>query len=171
MRNETERLNFESQSHLQDKDYIDLLCISKAAFDDMLKHVEGRVKPTPSRTMRTSLAIFLMELRKKESHRILSNLFNISKSGIRRSFKAIRSALINGTFVSENRAFQHVTKNHSLTYPLLTQTLFGDTTIDSPASDTCPGWDISISTTVSSSNSKSKEIWSVSYVILIHVHV
>lgn len=130
LRSERVRLNFESQSHLQDKDYIDLLGISKAAFEDMLKYVEARVKPTPSRTVRTSLAIFLMKLRGGDSNRILSTLFNISKSGIRRSIKSIRSALIEGTFVSENLGFQHVTREqiiHQHTRPLA-QTLFGDTT-------------------------------------------
>lgn len=95
-----------------------------------VKHVEGRVKPTPSRTVRTSLVIFLMKLRGGESNRILSTLFNISKSGIRRNIKAIRSALINGTFVSENLGFQHVTREqiiHQHTRPLA-QTLIGDTT-------------------------------------------
>lgn len=99
-------------------------------FLDMLKYVEGKVKPAPSRSVRTSLSIFLMKLRGGESNRILSTLFYISKSGIHRSIKAIRSALINGTFVSENLGFQHIIGQQIIyhhTRPLI-QTLFGDTT-------------------------------------------
>lgn len=88
------------------------------------------MKSTPSRTVRTSLAIFLMKLRGGDSNRVLSTLFNISKSGIRRSIKVIRSALIDGNFVKENLGFQHITREeiiHQHTRPLA-QTLFGDNT-------------------------------------------
>lgn len=60
----------------------------------------------------------------------MSTLFNIFKSGIRRSIKAIRSAFVDSTFVSENLLFQHVTRKqiiHRHTRPLA-QTLFADTT-------------------------------------------
>uniref|UniRef100_K1QXM2 Uncharacterized protein n=1 Tax=Magallana gigas TaxID=29159 RepID=K1QXM2_MAGGI len=124
------RLSFDNSSHLIDSDYVDLLGIPKAAYDDLLKYVDGRVKSTPSRTVRTSLAIFLMKLRGGDSNRILSTLFNFSKSGIRRSIKVIRSALIDGNFVKENLGFQHITREetiHQHTRPLA-QTLFGDNT-------------------------------------------
>lgn len=130
LKTEKTRLSFDNSSHLIDSDYVDLLGIPKAAYDDLLKYVDGRVKSTPSRTVRTSLAIFLMKLRGGDSNKVLSTLFNISKSGIRRSIKVIRSALIDGNFVKENLGFQHITREeiiHQHTRPLA-QTLFGDNT-------------------------------------------
>lgn len=70
------------------------------------------MKVTPVRTVRTTLAIFLMKLRGGESNRILSTLFNLSKSSVHRGVKSIRTALMNGGFVAENLGFGHVTREH-----------------------------------------------------------
>lgn len=128
LRSERTRLNFESPSQLTDRDYKDLLGLSRESFEDMLQYIEGRVRSTPARTTRTSLAIFLMKLRGGESNRVLSTLFNVSKSSIRRGIKAVRSALIDGTFVTENVGFQHITRDQVIEHHTrpLAQTLFGD---------------------------------------------
>lgn len=71
-RQEKTRLDFNSEKTLSDAEYRDLMGISKDSFKDLLLFVEGKVRPTPTRSVRTSLAIFLMKLRGGESNRVLS---------------------------------------------------------------------------------------------------
>jgi hypothetical protein len=121
------RLDFD---RIDDSGFVDLLGISKASFQDMLHYVEGKIRPTASRPVRTSLAIFLMKLRGGESNKILSTLFNLSKSSIRRTIKEVRRAFIDGGFVTNNLGFNHVSREQIInehTRPLA-QTLFGDMT-------------------------------------------
>ncbi|XP_062599343.1 uncharacterized protein LOC134260823 [Saccostrea cucullata] len=129
MRSEKTRLDFNNSESLTDTEYVDLLGISKAAFQDLLMYVEERkVRSTPARSVRTSLAIFLMKLRGGDSNRILSTLFNVSKSSVHMAMKSIRTALMNGRFVTENLGFGHITREkviNSHTRPLA-QSLFGD---------------------------------------------
>ncbi|XP_048768744.2 uncharacterized protein LOC125662931 [Ostrea edulis] len=129
IRSEKARLDFDSEN-LTDTEYVDLLGISKASFNDMMLFIEGKIKITPARTTRTSLAIFLLKLRGGESNKILSTLFNISKSSIQRSVRAVRNILMTGGFVTENLGFGHITREEIInkhTRPLA-QTLFGDDT-------------------------------------------
>uniref|UniRef100_K1QJ74 Uncharacterized protein n=1 Tax=Magallana gigas TaxID=29159 RepID=K1QJ74_MAGGI len=70
LKKERTRLDFDSSGNLASTDYQSLLGIPKSAFEDLLKYVEGKVKVTPVRTVRTTLAIFLMKLRGGESNRI-----------------------------------------------------------------------------------------------------
>lgn len=72
---EKTRLDFDNSDSLTDTEYIDLLGISKASFQDLLTYVEDtKVRSTPARSARSSLAIFLMKLREGDSNRILSTL-------------------------------------------------------------------------------------------------
>ncbi|XP_062596569.1 uncharacterized protein LOC134258027 [Saccostrea cucullata] len=122
------RLDFDSSESLNTTEYQNLLGITKAAFEDLLTYVEGKIKLTPVRTVRTSLAIFLMKLKGGESNKILSTLFNISKSSIHRAVTSVRTALMNGGFVRENLGFGHVTREEVIqehTRPLA-QTILGD---------------------------------------------
>ncbi|XP_061177700.1 uncharacterized protein LOC133186476 [Saccostrea echinata] len=129
MKSEKTRLDFNNSESLTDAEYLDLLGISKAAFQDLLMYVEEmKVRSTPARSVRTSLAIFLMKLRGGDSNRILSTLFNVSKSSIHRAIKSIRTALMNGRFVTENLGFGHITREMVIqqhTRPLA-QSFFGD---------------------------------------------
>ena len=109
IRQERTRLDFNT---LSDSEHTDLLGITRESFLDMERYIEGRVRATPARSVRTSLAIFLMKMRGGESNRILSTLFNVSKSSIRRCIKSVRSALISGEFVRENLGFQHITREN-----------------------------------------------------------
>lgn len=134
LKKERTRLDFDSGGNLASTDYQSLLGIPKTAFEDLLKYVEGKVKVTPVRTVRTTLAIFLMKLRGGESNRILSTLFNISKSSVHRGVKSIRTVLMNGGFVAENLGFGHVTREQIIqehTRPLA-QMILGDT-VSQPA--------------------------------------
>lgn len=69
-----------------------------------------------------------MKLRGGDSNRILSTLFNISKSSVHRSIKSIRTSLMNGRFVKENLGFGHITRETVIQQHIrpLAQTLFGD---------------------------------------------
>nr|XP_034308171.1 uncharacterized protein LOC117683221 [Crassostrea gigas] len=134
LKKERMRLDFDSRGNLASTDYQCLLGNKKKAFEDLLKYVEGKVKVTPVRTVRTTLAIFLMKLRGGESNRILSTLFNISKSSVHRGVKSIRTALMNGGFVAENLGFGHVTSEQIIkehTRPLA-QMILGET-VSQPA--------------------------------------
>lgn len=124
-RQEKTRLDLNSEKTLSDAEYCDLMGISKDSFKDLLLFVEGKVRPTPTRSVRTSLAIFLMKLRGGESNRVLSTLFNVSKSSIQRCISSVRSALA-GRFVQENLGFQHITRAEIIQHHTrqLAQTLF-----------------------------------------------
>lgn len=57
LRIEKTRLDFDNSESLTDKEYTDLLGISKASFQDLLTYVEDtKVRSTPARSVRTSLA-------------------------------------------------------------------------------------------------------------------
>jgi hypothetical protein len=130
LRCEKTRLDFDNSESLTDSEYRDLLGILKDSFNDLLRYIEGKIRATPTRTTRTSLAIFLLKLKGGESNKILSTLFNISKSSVQRSVRTVRNALMTGGFVAENLGFGHVTREQIIdehTRPLA-QTLFGDGT-------------------------------------------
>ncbi|KAK3102132.1 hypothetical protein FSP39_009062 [Pinctada imbricata] len=107
IRQERTRLDFNSLSNAE---HMDLLGISRESLVDMERYIEGRVRATPARSVRTSLAIFLMKMRGGESNKVLSTLFNVSKSSVRRCIRSVRSALMSGEFVRENLGFQHITR-------------------------------------------------------------
>lgn len=121
------RLNFEDDKNLSDKEYLDLMGISKASFTDLMQYVEGKIRPTPTRSLRTSLAIFLMKIRGGESNRVLSTLFNVSKSSVRRCIHSVRSVPA-VRFVSENLGFQHITRSDVIQHHTrqIAKTLFGN---------------------------------------------
>jgi hypothetical protein len=126
-RQEKVRLNFEDDEHLGDKEYLNLMGISKASFKDLIQYVEGKVRPTPTRSLRTSLALFLMKMRGGESNRVLSTIFNVSKSSVRRCIQSVRSVLA-ARFVSENLGFQHITRSDVIQHHTrqIAKTIFGN---------------------------------------------
>ena len=126
LRHEKTRLDFDGPNGLKEEEYLTLLGISKDSFLDLFKYVQDQVRNTPARSARTSLAIFLMKMRSGLSNKIMSTIFNVSKSSIRRCLSSVRTALKG--FVGENLGFQHITResviqNHTRK---LAQTLFGD---------------------------------------------
>ncbi|XP_061196000.1 uncharacterized protein LOC133204277 [Saccostrea echinata] len=126
-RQEKTRLNFNNDESLSDAEYVDLIGISKDSFKDLLHYIEGKVRLTSTRSLRTSLAIFRMKIRGGESNRVLSTLFNVSQSSIRRCISSVRSALA-GKFVLENLGFQHITCSDVIQHHTrqIAQTLFGN---------------------------------------------
>lgn len=124
-RQEKTRLDFNSEKTLSDAEYRDLMGISKNSFKDILPFMKGKVRLTPTRSVLTSLAIFLMKLRGGESNRIIATLFNVLKSSIRRCISSVRSAL-SGRFVHENLGFQHISRAEIIQHYTrqLAQTIF-----------------------------------------------
>lgn len=117
--NENRRIDFESSSNLTNNDYLDLTGICKDAFNEICASALKDVRNTPARTTRTSLGIFLFKLKSGLSNKILSTIFNISKSSLHRPI---------ASFVPQNLGLQHISREEVIekqTKPLA-QTLFGD---------------------------------------------
>ncbi|KAK3087266.1 hypothetical protein FSP39_003827 [Pinctada imbricata] len=109
-------------------EHMDLLGISRESLVDMERFIERRVRATPARSVRTSLAIFLMKMRGGESNKVLSTLFYVSKSSVRRCIRSVRSALMSGEFVRENLGLQHITREKIIRDHTreITKTLFSE---------------------------------------------
>lgn len=120
--NKSHRLNFDSSDDLSDEDYISLTGLSKENFHILFE----TVKNSPSRSSKTTLAIFLCKLNSGLSNRFLATLFNLTKSSLRRAVKTARQALMEN-FVPYHLGFQHVTREELIqdhTRPLAAS-LFG----------------------------------------------
>ena len=94
---------------LRDDEYPDLTGISKQSFDDLCTYIIGHVRNTPTRDTTTSLGLFLFKLRAGLSNKILSIIFGISKSSVRRAITTIRTTL-KEQFVPSNIGVGHITR-------------------------------------------------------------
>jgi hypothetical protein len=65
LRCEKARLDIDNSDSLTDSEYRDLLRISKDSFNDLLQYIEGKIRATPTRTTRTSLAFFFAEIKRR----------------------------------------------------------------------------------------------------------
>nr|XP_022290376.1 LOW QUALITY PROTEIN: uncharacterized protein LOC111102014 [Crassostrea virginica] len=119
------RIDFESSTNLSDSDYWNLTGVSKEAFNELCGSLKD-VRNTPVRSTRASLGIFLFKLKSGLSNNMLSTIFNISKSSLRRAIASVRQSLV-ASFVPQNLGLQHVSREEVIekhTRPLA-QTLFG----------------------------------------------
>lgn len=124
--NEKSRINFDDEKILSETDYLNLTGLRKEDFIDLHTYTENAIRNTPARSTRTSLGIFLFKLKTGISSRVLSTVFGISKSSIKRAVANVREAL-NKNSVPRYLGFGHISRaevieNH--TRPLA-QTLFG----------------------------------------------
>ena len=126
-RNSVIRLDFDSTNILEDADYVNLTGLSCENADELCEHVTSKVRNTPARSTRTSLGIFLMKLRSGISNKLLSTLFNLTKSSVRRAVDSVRRSLMT-SFVPQNLGLQHVTRESVITEHTrpLAQKLFGN---------------------------------------------
>ncbi|XP_065935231.1 uncharacterized protein [Magallana gigas] len=116
-------------SYLNNLDYITLTGISKDHFADLHQEIETEIKNTPSRTSTMSLGIFLLKMRSGMSNQLMSTIFGISKSSVRRAISTVRTALMK-KFVPENVGLHHISRQEVIanhTRPLA-QSLFGNMT-------------------------------------------
>ncbi|PJE77654.1 hypothetical protein CI610_03419 [invertebrate metagenome] len=135
VRNERYRIDFDNNHSLTDADYQNLTGITKADFNDLclLLSSSTSIRCTKNRTSRTCIALLLVKLRTGMSNRLLSTLFNIGKSSVRRAIMSARQFL-SVNFTPRNVGFQHVTRDDVIEHHTrpLAQELFG-TMINKPA--------------------------------------
>lgn len=97
------------------------------SFNEICASALKDVRNTPARTTRTYLSIFLFNQESGLSNKVLSTIFNISKSSLRRAMASVRKSLI-ASFVPQNLGFEHLSREEVIemhTKPLA-HTLFGD---------------------------------------------
>ncbi|XP_062619312.1 uncharacterized protein LOC134280876 [Saccostrea cucullata] len=126
--NKNYRLDFDNKESLTNEDYTSLTGLTKENFQDLYQIVHHHIKNTPSRSVRTTLAIFLCKLNSGLSNRFLATLFNVTKSSLRRAIKTVRQVLMNN-LVPQNLGFHHVSREKVIkdhTRPLAAS-LFGTT--------------------------------------------
>ena len=127
LHNETSRINFDDEKILSETDYINLTGLSREHFNDLHTYIAFSIRNTPTRSTGTSLGIFLFKLKTGTSSKVLSTVFEISKSSITRAVSAVRKAL-DTNFVPHFLGFDHISRsdvieNHSRP---LAQNLFGN---------------------------------------------
>ena len=111
---------------INDEDCINLTGLTSGQFEDLCCHVLHHVKSTPSRSPRMSVGIFLFKLKSGMSNRLLSTLFRLSKSSVRRAIKTVRKAMMR-SFVPLHLGIECVTREKIInehTRPLA-KSLFG----------------------------------------------
>lgn len=121
------RIDFDNADMLTETDYCNLTGVSKANFSDICEHVKAYIRNTPARSTRTSVAIFMLKLKSGMSNKLLSTIFNITKSSIRRAISSVRQALMI-TFVPNYLGLQHISRETVInqhTRPLA-QSIFGN---------------------------------------------
>ncbi|OXA46806.1 hypothetical protein Fcan01_18239 [Folsomia candida] len=88
-------IDFSKDSRLTNSDYEMLLGVSIDNFDVLLAHCQGSVRNTANRSVRNSLAIFLMKLRLNLSQRVIAFLFGIShQSTISETISSVLKSLL-----------------------------------------------------------------------------
>ncbi|XP_069109614.1 uncharacterized protein [Argopecten irradians] len=128
IRNEKYRIDFDNRNTLNDIDYVTLTGITKDDFEDLCSHLSSSsLRCTKNRSSRTCIALLLVKLRTGMSNRLLSTLFNIGKSSIRRSIVSARKFLASN-FTPRYVGFEHISREdviHNHTRPLA-QELFSN---------------------------------------------
>lgn len=123
------RLDF---STFSDDEYIDITGICKSAFEEICQCVNGHIRNTPARDLITTVGIFFFKLRSGLSNKLLSTLFGITKSSIRRAIASVRKCLMS-QFVPRHLGLDHISREELIanhTRPLA-QSLFTSDSGDS----------------------------------------
>jgi hypothetical protein len=126
-KNDKSHLDFDDLQSLTDNDYMTLIGLNKINFQIVCDSLKVQLKETPLRSLRKSVAMFLCKLRTGLSNQILSVLFRISKTSLRRAIAAVRNAIMT-SFVPQNLGFAHITREQVIDGHTrqLAQTLFGN---------------------------------------------
>ncbi|XP_060555609.1 uncharacterized protein LOC132716364, partial [Ruditapes philippinarum] len=85
--NQNTSLNFDA---LDERDYPSLTGLTKPQFDDFCSHLLQHIKTTPKRSPRTTVGLFLVKLYSGMSNKLLSTIFGLSKSSVRRAIETVR---------------------------------------------------------------------------------
>lgn len=105
----TGRLSFENMDRFEDGEVFTMTGLHKQQLLDLFQYVKPHIRSTPAREPLTTLVIFLMKMKSGISNSLLSALFSISKSCVRRAIRTVRQTLML-SFVDEHLGFQHVTR-------------------------------------------------------------
>ena len=108
------RLTFDNLDIFTNEYLVNLTGITKEQFLDLHSQIENEIRNTQTRSTETTLGIFLFKLKSGVSNKLLSTLFNISKSSIRRAIITTRKALM-VRFVPQNLGFSHITRDEVIT--------------------------------------------------------
>ena len=76
------RLTFDNLDIFTNEDLVNLTGITKEQFLDLHSQIENEIRNTQTRSTETTLGILLFKLKSGVSNKLLSTLFNISKSSI-----------------------------------------------------------------------------------------
>lgn len=120
------RIDFDNDKSLSDSDILTLTGISRRNLDDLCLEVQGQLRESSTRSVRTCLGIFLTKLRTGMPNKMLSTLFNLGRDSVRRAIASARKYLLQH-FVPSHLGFQHISREEvisSHTRPLA-QSLFG----------------------------------------------
>ena len=104
-----QRLSFDNLKCYSDEDFVNLTGLNKKQFMQLHQQVESYIKNTPVRSSTTTLGIFLFKLKCGLSNKILSTLFGVTRSSIRRALHSVRKVLAQ-TVVPEHLGFNHISR-------------------------------------------------------------
>jgi hypothetical protein len=79
---------------LRESDYSNLTGLSKSQFDDLCQHLQHLIRNTPSRSVKTTIGMFLLKLKSGMSNKLLSTIFGIGMSSLRRAISSVRQAMM-----------------------------------------------------------------------------
>lgn len=103
-------LTFDNINLYSDDDIVSLTGIGKEQFMDLYNNfIKPSMKSSPVRSSLTSLGLYLVKMKSGLSNKLLSTIFNISKSSVRRAIHSVRRLLIT-EFVTYNLGFSHVSR-------------------------------------------------------------
>jgi hypothetical protein len=91
---ENKKINFDSDTALSSSDYVNLTGISKENFDELHTYIKEHIRNTPARSTKTYLGIFLFKMKAGISNKVISTIFNISRSSLTRAISSVRQALM-----------------------------------------------------------------------------
>lgn len=126
LKNEKNRIDFDNDRGLDEEDYINLTGITKNDFEDLVSHAKS-IRASKNRSIKTCIALLLVKLRTGLSNRMLSTLFNVEKTGVRRAISTARKELTQN-FTPKYVGFEHISRQDIIndhTRPLA-QELLGD---------------------------------------------
>lgn len=121
------KLDFENDGEMSEEDYQNLTGLNRMDFDVVCQYASQTMRNTPTRSIRTSVGIFLLKMKSGLPNKIMATLLNISKSSLRRAISSVRKGLMT-SFVPKHLGFNHISRQAVIsdhTRPLA-QFLFGD---------------------------------------------
>ena len=101
------QLNFDNPFFLSDDEYITLTGFNKTQFQEITDSLSS-LKNSVVRSVRTSIAAFLIKLRTGLSNKMISVLFGLQEPQIQRIVTSVRTAFMTD-FVPNNLGFHHIT--------------------------------------------------------------